>query len=88
MTGSSQRKALLGIAEIGIHDNFFDLGGHSLLGTQFLARLRARFSVDVPLDCLFRTPTVAELAEVIKTLQWTQQGAAVAETAVQEVGEL
>lgn len=55
----------LGIAEIGIHDNFFLLGGHSLLGTRLISRLRDSFEVDVPLRRLFDTPTVAGLAETV-----------------------
>ena len=55
----------LGIAEIGIHDNFFLLGGHSLLGTRLISRLRDTFEVDVPLRRLFDSPTVAGLADTI-----------------------
>jgi acyl carrier protein len=58
---------LLGISEIGIHDNFFsDLSGSSLLATQLVARLRALFSTDLPLRRFFECPTVAELAAVIQ----------------------
>ncbi len=56
---------LLGIEKIGIHDNFVDLGGHSLLGTQLITRLRDTFQIDVSLRTLFGEPTVARLALVI-----------------------
>jgi natural product biosynthesis luciferase-like monooxygenase protein/amino acid adenylation domain-containing protein len=56
---------LLGIEKIGIHDNFVDLGGHSLLGTQLITRLRDTFQIDVSLRTLFEEPTVARLALVI-----------------------
>jgi len=50
---------------IGIHDKFFDLGGHSLMATQLIARIQQAFQVQVPLRSLFDTPTIAGLAEQI-----------------------
>jgi len=58
-------QSLLGIQQIGIHDNFFDLGGHSLIAIQVMSRLREAFRVDVPLRSIFETPTIAELASVV-----------------------
>ena len=60
---------LLGVEQVGIHDNFFDLGGHSLLGTQLLSRLQQKFQVEIPLRTLFETQTVAGLAEIISRMQ-------------------
>jgi amino acid adenylation domain-containing protein len=54
--------ALLSVARVGVGDNFFLLGGHSLLGTQLIARLRDAFGVDLPLRTVFDHPTVAGLA--------------------------
>jgi amino acid adenylation domain-containing protein len=56
---------LLKIKSIGCHDNFFDLGGHSLLVIRAVSRMRKTFGVDVQIRNLFERPTVAGLAEVI-----------------------
>ncbi|MBW4490246.1 MAG: amino acid adenylation domain-containing protein [Trichocoleus desertorum ATA4-8-CV12] len=56
---------VLGVSPIGIHDNFFELGGHSLLATQVMSRIREAFEVELPLRCLFESPTVADLAATI-----------------------
>jgi acyl transferase domain-containing protein len=55
-------RGFLGIEKVGIHDNFLDLGGDSLLATQVLSRLRAAFRMDLPPNSLFEAPTIAELA--------------------------
>jgi amino acid adenylation domain-containing protein len=60
--------ALLGVERVSVHDNFFLLGGNSLLGTQVIARLRSAFEVEVPLLDLFDHPTVVGLAEVVEQL--------------------
>lgn len=56
---------LLGIEKIGIHDNFFDIGGNSLIATQLISRIQEVFLVDLPLASLFEQPTIANLAELI-----------------------
>ena len=56
---------LLGIEQIGIHDNFFLLGGHSLLGLQVMTRIDETFRIELPLSALFEAPTVSELAAAI-----------------------
>ena len=59
---------LLGRNEIGRTDNFFLIGGHSLLGAQLIARLRDAFGAEVSLRTLFEAPTVAALAAEIGRL--------------------
>jgi amino acid adenylation domain-containing protein len=56
---------VLKVDQIGIHDNFFDLGGHSLKATQVMSRVREAVRLDIPLRILFEAPTVAELASRI-----------------------
>jgi FkbH-like protein len=55
----------LGVERIGIYDNFFEFGGHSLLATQLLSRVRDEFRVELTLNVIFETPTVAGLTGVI-----------------------
>ncbi len=57
---------VLDVERIGVHDRFFDLGGHSLLATRLLARVNARFGLDLPLRTVFDTDTVEGLARVIE----------------------
>lgn len=57
---------MLGIERVGIHDNFFDLGGNSLIGTQLVAQLRQDFQIQIPLLSILEAPTVEELALVIE----------------------
>jgi acyl transferase domain-containing protein len=59
---------LLGIEQVGIHDNFFQLGGNSLIGTQLVTRLRGAFQVELPLRTLFDAATVAELSVTIEEI--------------------
>jgi hypothetical protein len=54
---------------VGVHDNFFALGGHSLLVTQLLSRLRTMFKIELPLISVFQSPTVAEFAETVKSCE-------------------
>jgi acyl carrier protein len=56
---------VLSLDQVGIHDNFFDLGGHSLAASRVISRVIQTFQLDIPLRSLFDSPTVAEMARVI-----------------------
>ncbi len=59
---------LLGLQQISIDDNFFMLGGHSLLGTQVIAHVANAFGVDISLRSLFSSPTIRQLSAEIERL--------------------
>jgi acyl carrier protein len=67
---------LLNTRDLGVHDNFFLLGGSSFLGIQVIARVREKFGVEVPLRALFEAPTIAELATQIVELRLLDQASA------------
>ncbi|MBC1218345.1 hypothetical protein GNE08_29700 (plasmid) [Trichormus variabilis ARAD] len=52
----------LGINQVGIHDDFFELGGDSLIAVQILSRLRNTFAIGLNVASLFASPTIAEIA--------------------------
>jgi amino acid adenylation domain-containing protein len=56
---------ILGVEGIGVHDDFFDLGGHSLLLTQVLSRVRKQVATEISLRSLFEKRTIAGIAEEI-----------------------
>ena len=59
-------KDVLGVDRIGIHDNFFDLGGHSILAVRLIALLERMFGVSLPLSVLFEYPTVETLSQAVE----------------------
>jgi amino acid adenylation domain-containing protein len=56
---------VLSTDEVGIHDNFFDLGGHSLAASRIISRILKTFELDLPIKALFDSPTVGDMASVI-----------------------
>jgi acyl-CoA synthetase (AMP-forming)/AMP-acid ligase II/acyl carrier protein len=58
---------VLGLERVGIHDNFFHLGGHSLKATQVINRVHSQMGLELPLREIFESPTIAEIAETIMT---------------------
>ena len=65
---------VLGIEHIGVFDNFFDLGGHSLKATQLLSKLRQTFEIELPLREIFENPTVAGNAEAVTSALESREG--------------
>jgi amino acid adenylation domain-containing protein len=64
--------SLLGVAHVGREDNFFNLGGHSLLGAQLIAKVHQRFAVVLSLRNLFDHPTIAGISSQIEGLIYSK----------------
>ncbi len=58
---------ILSLDKVGIEEDFFAIGGHSLLATRFLAAIKEKLAVQLPLRQIFATPTIKALAEVVQT---------------------
>ncbi|MFI6495514.1 amino acid adenylation domain-containing protein, partial [Streptomyces sp. NPDC050564] len=57
---------VLGLDKVGVEDNFFDLGGHSILAVRLISRLQTEYDLDLPVRVAFERPTVAQLAVEIE----------------------
>jgi acyl transferase domain-containing protein len=64
---------VLGLEQVGITDNFFDLGGNSLVGLRVFSRVRDTFEIELSLRVLFDAPTIAELSQAIVTARKRDQ---------------
>ena len=65
-------ETVLGLERVGIYDNFFDLGGHSIAASRVVSHLMQALQLETPLQALLRSPTIAEMAEVITRSQTKQ----------------
>jgi len=79
---------VLALDRVGIHDNFFDLGGHSLTATRVVSQVIKKFQFEMPLQSLFVAPTVAEMAAVIEAHQGKKVGDADLEGMLAELESL
>jgi acyl carrier protein len=57
---------LLGVNRVELHDDFFLLGGHSLVGVRLLARIKKTYRVDLELADLFEARTLQRIADAIR----------------------
>ena len=71
-------RTLLGIGAIGVHDNFFALGGDSLSGMQAVAAINQAYGIELIAPALFHHPTIAELAPVVEQLRAAERDQAAA----------
>jgi hypothetical protein len=76
---------VLRVRPVGIRDNFFNLGGHSLFGTVIISRIRATFGLELPLHVILEHPTLAELAVKIEEALVSQLTEAEMADALQEL---
>jgi acyl transferase domain-containing protein/acyl carrier protein len=74
---------VLGIEQIGLYDNFFDLGGNSLIGLQLIARLKKEFGAQIPAVALFEAPTVSALARYLQPDQGEEEPDALAQALIE-----
>ena len=56
---------VLGVERVGVHDNFFDLGGHSLMAMRLIAAIRDTFGISLPLKMFFETPTIEHMGRCL-----------------------
>jgi len=61
---------ILGTHPVGVRDNFFDLGGQSLLAARLFAEIQKMFGKSLPLATLFQAPTIEQLANILRQEEW------------------
>jgi acyl carrier protein len=78
----------LKLDRVGVHDNFFDLGGHSLMAARVFAELQKKFKATLNLVDVFNAPTIAELAEMIYQRETSSEQIDELESLLSELDEL
>jgi len=58
---------ILSLDSVGIHDNFFEIGGHSLIATRIVSRLRRIFNIELSVRRIFESPTISELSTCVQS---------------------
>jgi len=76
---------VLALAQVGVDDNFFDLGGHSLAASRVIAKVIQTYQLEIPIKTLFDAPTVAEMASLIRQNQANPASEAELEHMLREV---
>jgi acyl carrier protein len=79
---------LLGIERVGISDNFFERGGHSLSLIQLASRIQQAFDVQLPLRVLFEATTITDLSTAIAAAKVAQEDAAEVPQMLEELKQL
>ncbi|MDP3662080.1 MAG: phosphopantetheine-binding protein, partial [Nitrosomonas sp.] len=64
---------VLKLDKVGIHDNFFQLGGHSLLVMQIVSRIQAKFQTKLAVRTVFEAATVEALSKAVDIAQWAEK---------------
>ncbi|KAA3617202.1 MAG: amino acid adenylation domain-containing protein [Calditrichaeota bacterium] len=65
-------KDVLNLEKVGVHDNFFEIGGHSLIATQLVSRIQKEFEIIFELGFIFEAPSIAELSLKIEEARFSQ----------------
>ena len=60
-------KGMLGMSRVGLRDDFFDIGGHSLIAVRMFAKVRKAYGLDLPLAVLIEAPTLGGFADVVRS---------------------
>jgi acyl carrier protein len=71
---------VLGRERVGVHDNFFVIGGDSLRGARVMARVNELFAIELPVSTAFRQPTIEQLARRVREVATPERLAAIAAT--------